>query len=102
MKSQRRAFLSTLAALPLLPFPSSAANAQPAPPPGASPANPVSAGLLAAARAQYELTPAEADEVRKGIDQILGAAEQLRAVPLVNPDEPVLVFEARPAASGRR
>ena len=47
MKSPRRAFLSALAALPLLPRRASAAAAQPAPPPAASPAN---AGVRGLAR----------------------------------------------------
>jgi len=104
MKSPRRTFLSTLAALPLVPYPATPARAAPAPP-ATVPGGGLSEGLLAAARARYRLAPDEVDEVRKGIELVLGAADQLHKVPLVNSDEPVLTFEARPtatAAPGRR
>ncbi len=105
MKNRRRAFLTTLVALPLVPHPASSANVSAQATPAAGPGGGLSDGLLAAARARYDLGSDEVDEVRKGIELVLGAADQLRAVPLVNSDEPVLTFEARPAAkpaSGRR
>jgi len=99
MKSPRRHFLGTLAAFPVLPLSGAPAAAAPAPPAAGSG---LAEGLLAAARARYQLTPAEAGEVEKAIQEGLKAADRLRAVPLVNSDEPVLTFEARPAAVGRR
>jgi hypothetical protein len=105
MRSPRRAFLSTLVTLPLVPPATSAANASAPPSPAVSPDGGLSDGLLAAARAQYHLAPDEVEDVRKGIDLLLDAAERLRATPLVNSDEPVLTFEARPPAlrdAGRR
>ena len=104
MKSRRRAFLITLVALPLVPPGASSANAWGAPPPAAPPGGGLFEGLLAAARTRYRLAPDEVDDVRKGIELVLGAADQIRAVPLVNSDEPVLAFQARPfatPASGR-
>ena len=38
------------------------------------------------------LTPEELDEVRKGVEGIVEAAESLRAVKLENGDEPFSVF----------
>jgi hypothetical protein len=102
MKSPRRAFLATLTAIPLAPHVATLASepqAAPAPVPGAG----LSDGLLAAARARYRLAPDEVEDVRKGIELLLGAADQLHKIPLLNSDEPVLSFEARPpGASGRR
>lgn len=95
MKGPRRTFLSALTALGLAPHPATSAVEAPAPPSAAA-GDAVAAALLAAARARYALTAEEAVEVRKGIEQVLGAADQIRAHPLANSDEPVLTFEARP------
>jgi hypothetical protein len=97
MKGPRRTFLSALAALPLVPHPATRAVAAPAPPPLAA-GGAVAEGLLAAACARYALTPAETVEVRKAIEQVLSAADRVRAHPLANSDEPILTFEARPTS----
>lgn len=95
MKGPRRTFLSALAALPFVPRLAARAGAAPLPPPAAA-GSALVEGLLAAARAGYALSPDEALEVRKGIEQVSSAAARIHAHPLANSDEPVLTFEARP------
>ena len=96
MKSPRRVFLGALATAPLLPAGVGRAHAQPSP--TASEGDAVAEGLLLAARARFghHLTPAEAQEVKKGIEYVLRSGEKLRFVALTNADEPVGIFEARP------
>lgn len=93
MKAPRRAFLGALATAPLL----EAAVAAPTEPPvPTSEGGALAEGLFLAARARFGLTPEEAPEVRKGIEYVLRSGEKLRTVALVNADEPVGTFEARP------
>ena len=96
MKAPRREFLGALATAPLLP--AGVTRAQTEPPPAAPEGGAVAEGLLLASRARFghHLTPAEAQEVKKGIEYVLRSAEKLRSVALTNPDEPVGTFEARP------
>jgi hypothetical protein len=93
MKAQRRAFLGSLAAAPLLPAalvesPTSSATPE---------ANALADALLAAARARFghSFGPGDAEEIKKGIESSLKSAERLRAHRLTNADEPATIFEAR-------
>lgn len=99
MKAPRRVFLGALATAPLLPV--GVARAHAAPPPPTPEGGAVAEGLLLAARARFghHLTPAEAEEVKKGIEYVLRSSEKLRLVALTNADEPVGIFEARPRAT---
>lgn len=104
MKAPRRVFLGALATAPLLPAGVARAHAEP---PAAPEAGAVAEGLLLAARARFghHLTPAEVQEVKKGIEYVLRSGEKLRSVALTNGDEPVGIFEARPRGTrggGRR
>jgi hypothetical protein len=55
---------------------------------------PESETLLALIKQRYSerLTPAELEEVRKGVDGIAQAASALRSVALENGDEPFSIF----------
>ncbi len=103
MKAPRRAFLGALATAPLL---EAAVVAAPAEPPATtSEGGALAEGLLLAARARFGLTPEEAPEVKKGIEYVLRSGDKLRTVALLNADEPVGIFEARPRGprgGGRR
>ena len=92
MKAPRRVFLGALCTAPLLP--AGAARAHAEAPEGAA----VAEGLLQSARARFghHLTPAEVQEVKKGIEYVLRSGEKLRPYVLTNADEPVGIFEARP------
>jgi hypothetical protein len=114
-KTARRGFLKSLAVTPLVPgaaaalvpqVPSSPAPS-PAPPPStpspsASPSGPgpMAWALAEAVRHRFgaQLTAQELAEVAKGIDDNLQAATRLRdRLRLGNADEPVTLFQARPA-----
>lgn len=99
MKTPRRVFLGALATTPLLPAGVARAHAEPSA--TASEGDAVAESLLLASRARFghHLTPAEAQEVRKGIEYVLRSSEKLRLVALTNADEPVGIFEARPRAT---
>jgi len=117
MTTARRGFLKSLALAPLAP---AALVAQavpapaPAPPPAAAPIPPtghaaVAEALTEAVRREFgaHLDAAELDAVKKELTRNLESAARLgQAARLVNADEPVSRFEARPAASpekgGRR
>ena len=105
MRAPRRVFLGALATTPLLPSGLPPAHAEP---PAASPeGGAVAEALLLAARARFghHLTPGEVQEVKKGIESVLRSGDKLRSVSLVNADEPVGIFEARPRGArgaGRR
>jgi hypothetical protein len=94
MKAPRRAFLSSLAAAPLIPAALAAGETPPVPPEASA----MVEGLLAAARPLFggSLTPSEIEGVRKGIASGLQSARRLRAHPLANGQGPVTLFEARP------
>ena len=102
MRAPRRAFLGALAVSPLAT--ASGGSTQPAPAPAPPREASAAEGLLAAARSRFghHLAPGDVDELRKGIEHVLRAGERLRAHPLVNADEPVGLFEARPAAGRPR
>ena len=95
MKAPRRVFLGALCTAPLLPSPVARAHTE-TPEGGA-----VAEGLLSAARARFghHLTPAEAQEIKKGIEYVLRSGEKLRPFVLTNADEPVGIFEARPRSA---
>jgi hypothetical protein len=106
MPTRRRTFLASLVAAPLLP----AALAQvapnppqpPSPTPAASPSDepgPLALAIAAAARVRFGsyYEPGDAEEIAKGIQGNVQAAERLRKVPLTNHDEPVTVFVAQPS-----
>ena len=103
MKPRRRAFLGSLAAVPLASALGAAetppATQKPPPVPPEAPAG--TEGLLTAARSLFGhyLSPAEVEEVRKALAYGLRSAQKLRSVPLTNADEPATIFEARPRAS---
>jgi hypothetical protein len=111
-KTARRGFLKSLAVTPLVPgaaalLPQVTPAPSPAPPPttpspSASPGGPgaMAWALAEAVRHRFgaQLTAQELAEVAKGIDDNLQAATRLRdRLRLVNGDEPVTLFQARPA-----
>jgi hypothetical protein len=98
MPTARRAFLETLAAVPLAPAAlAPPATPAPAPPPSGHAA--VAEVLAEAVKRQFgaHLDAAELETVKKELTQGLERAERLReAARLGNADEPVSRFEARP------
>lgn len=107
MKS-RRGFLKALAVAPVVP--GALGPQSPPPPPAGLPVaaganDSVSEALAEAIRRRFgaHLDAAELEEVRRELERNRSAAERLRAAArLVNADEPVTRFEARPPAlSGR-
>ncbi len=114
----RRQFAKTIAAAAVLPLvagvqgcapgvpsPAPAPAPSPAPPTGAgapaaaaapTPPDPVAQALTEAVRVRYgsRLTPADMEEVRKGIEGNLQAAKAIRAFPLPISTEPAFVFRA--------
>jgi hypothetical protein len=98
MKARRRTFLGAVATL----LPATGVSTAPleAPP---TESGGLAEGLLAAARARFghHLSPDEIESVRKKLESELRAADALRRFPLINADEPVQTFEARPRASKR-
>src|SRR5688500_1187192 len=113
----RRRFLKALAAAPLLPGAFLPAQAPPpispavpapaAPTPAATPApGPAAQALGQVVRHRYgaQLEAADLEEIDRGIESNLQAADRLKAaIKLGNADEPVTAFEARPrSAAGAR
>jgi hypothetical protein len=107
MTTKRRGFLKSLALAPLVP---AALAPQAAPPPGAT-APPLDGGAAVAealtevVRREFgvHLDAAELDAVKKEIASSLESAARLRReARLVNADEPVSGFEARPPATPER
>ena len=106
MKS-RRGFLKALAVAPVA---RGALGSQSPPPPAGTPAavspsDSVSEALAEAVRRQFgaHLDAAELEQVRRELERNRSAAERLRAATrLVNADEPVTRFEARPPARAGR
>jgi hypothetical protein len=113
-RARRRTFLASLAAAPLLPAALVQVAPNPPAPPSPSPSpsdrpGPMALALAEAARHRFgdHYRPGDHEEVAKGIQANLQAADRLRAVPLSNADEPVTAFSARPprpapAGAGRR
>jgi hypothetical protein len=107
MPSARRGFLKSVAALPLAPAalaPQAPAGA-PGPPLAGNEA--VAEALAEAVRRQFgaHLDRGELEAIGKELARNLDSAERMRqAARLVNADEPVCRFEARPprAGEGRR
>ena len=123
MATQRRSFLKSLAAAPLLPralvsaqaAPSPTAGPSPAvslppppPPPSPSPATapgPVAEALGQVVQRRYgsQLEAADLEEIKKGIEDNLQAADKLKkALKLTNADEPVNLFQAVPPGPAKR
>src|SRR5262245_25444951 len=110
-KTARRGFLKSLAVTPLVPGAALVPQVTPAPtpaPPPATPspsASPGGPGAMAWALAEAvrhrfgaQLTAQERADGAKGIDDNLQAATRLRdRLRLANADEPVTLFQARPA-----
>jgi hypothetical protein len=102
--SPRRAFLKSLTAAPLLPAAFTTTQtapspvASPSPSPSPDPNEPLAQALTEVARRRYGKywEGDDAEEVRKGIQDGLRAADRLRTVKLTNADEPVTAFAARP------
>jgi hypothetical protein len=102
-RARRRTFLASLATAPLLPAalvqvaPNPPAPPSPSPSPAGDP-GPMALALADAARHRFgaHYRPRDHEEVAKGIQANLQAADRLRAVPLTNADEPVTTFAARP------
>jgi hypothetical protein len=105
MTTARRGFLKSLALAPLAP---SALAPQAAPPPTTPPlaGDAAVAGALAeAVRREFgaQLDDAELDAVKKELTRNLESAKRLRqAAKLVNADEPVTRFDARPSAAAEK
>lgn len=108
MSTPRRRFLKSLAAAPLLPralvepqrAPSPAPSPSPSPVPG-----PVAEALAEVVKRRYgsHLQAADLEDIQKGIEDNLQAAERLKkGMKLGNADEPVTLFRARPPAPSKR
>jgi hypothetical protein len=115
MATHRRSFLKALAAAPLLPralvTPQGAPAPSPAaalPPPSPSPSpvpGPVAEALGQVVQQRYgsQLEAADLEEIKKGIEDNLQAADRLKkALKLTNADEPVNLFQAAPPAPAKR
>jgi len=99
MTTARRGFLKSLALVPLAPV-ALAPQAGPAPPPAGDAA--VAEALTEAVRREFgaHLDAAELDAVKAELTRNLESAGRLRQTAgLVNADEPVARFEARPPAA---
>jgi hypothetical protein len=96
VKRARRAFLGSMAALPLAKG-ALAQTPSPVPAPAPSPA-PAAQALAQIVEQRWGalLDPAWKGEIASAIEGNLKAGERLRTVNLGNGDEPVTVFEARP------
>lgn len=94
MPSNRRRFLESLSAAPLLP--AALLQAQSSTPEPASPAA-LARHLAEVVRARHgeQLGPGDLEEVARLIGESLEGAEKLKAVKLTNADEPVTLFSAR-------
>jgi hypothetical protein len=118
MATRRRSFLKSLAAVPLLPgalaapqsspspqaAPSPAAPSVPSPSPSPVP-GPVAEALGQVVQQRYgsQLEAADLDEIKKGIEDNLQAADRLKkALKLTNADEPVNLFQAAPPLPAKR
>ena len=113
MGRNRRSFLKSLAAAPLLPralvaqqaVPSPAAPL-PSPSPSPSPVpGPVAEALAQVVQQRYgsQLEAGDLEEIKKGIEENLQAADRLKkALKLTNADEPVNLFRAVPPAPAKR
>jgi hypothetical protein len=112
MPVPRRRLLESLAALPLLPSTLAPAEKPPQPIPAATPTpapgevkpGPVAETLAEVVRHRWgsHFGPEDLEEIRKGIEGNLRAAERLRAVKLRNADEPVTAFAALPPGRGAK
>jgi hypothetical protein len=111
MSTHRRSFLKSLAAVPLLPRAWVGPQASPSPVPALpSPSPSPVPGPAAEALAQVvqhrygsQLEAADLEEIKKGIEDNLQAAERLKkALKLANADEPVNLFKARPRPPSSR
>jgi hypothetical protein len=118
MPTHRRSFLKSLAAAPLLPGALVSAQGAPAPspspPPAAPPApspspspvpGPVAEALGQVVQLRYgsQLGAGDLDEIKKGIEDNLQAADKLKkALKLTNADEPVSLFQAVPPVPAKR
>jgi len=113
--TRRRSFLKSLAAVPLLPralvgpqTTPSPATALPSPSPSPSPSpvpGPVAEALAQVVEQRYgsQLEAADLEEIKKGIEDNLQAADRLKkALKLTNADEPVNLFQASPPAPSKR
>jgi hypothetical protein len=110
--TRRRSFLKSLAAAPLLPkalvdaqtAPATAALPSPSPSPSPVP-GPVAEALAQVVQHRYgsQLEAADLEEIKKGIEDNLQAAERLKkALKLTNADEPVNMFQAVPPVPAKR
>jgi hypothetical protein len=113
MGRNRRSFLKSLAAAPLLPralvgpqTPPPPAAALPSPSPSPSPVpGPVAEALAQVVQHRYgsQLEAGDLEEIKKGIEENLQAADRLRkALKLTNADEPVNLFQAVPPVPAKR
>jgi hypothetical protein len=113
MTTARRGFLKSLAVAPLAPAalaPQAVPVPAPAPPPAAAPIPPtghaaVAEALTEAVRREFgaHLAAADLDAVKKELTRNLESATRLRqAAKLVNADEPVTRFDARPSAAAEK
>lgn len=113
MARNRRSFLKSLAAAPLLPRALLAPQAAPSPPapvpsPSASPSpvpSPAAEALAQVVQHRYgsQLEAGDLDDIKKNIEDNLQAAERLKnALKLTNADEPVTLFQAVPPVPARR
>jgi hypothetical protein len=109
MKTARRGFLRTFAAVPLAPVvvgPQATPAPAPAPPPGAAPSPPTGHEAVAEALAEVvkrefgAVDAADLAALKKELVRGLESADRLRrAAGLRNSDGPVNLFEARPPAT---
>ena len=119
MATQRRSFLKSLAAAPLLPRALVSPQAAPSPTAGPSPAlstplpspspatppGPVAEALGQVVQHRYgsQLEAGDLDEIKKNIEENLQAADKLKkALKLTNADEPVNLFQAVPTVPAKR
>lgn len=109
MNTRRRGFLKSLAVTPLAPAalldpqvaPAPAASPTPSPSPAAP--SPAAQALTQVVQHRYgtQLDPGDLDQIAKGIEDNLQAADRLRKrMKLGNADEPVATFRARPPKAG--
>jgi hypothetical protein len=111
MGRNRRSFLKSLAAAPLLPralvgpqTTTPPAAALPSPSPSPVP-GPVAEALAQVVQHRYgsQLEAGDLEEIKKGIEENLQAADRLKkALKLTNADEPVNLFQAVPPVPAKR